>query len=85
MGIVCSTDDTDNSTTTSTAAAPNNPYGAPAATDERQAMEERNEAARIQRLEDRALKEAMKQSARATSQENITNMNDDVFVSSSDV
>jgi hypothetical protein len=76
MGIVCSTDDTDNGTLASP-----NPYRIPA--DEKKAMEERNEAARIKRLEDRALKEAMRQSARAMSEENVAN--EDVFVSSSDV
>jgi hypothetical protein len=46
-------------------------------------MEQRNEVARLQRIEDRALREAMRASARTASQENIDNK--DVFATSSDV
>ena len=46
-------------------------------------MEERNRKADLQRMEDRALKEAMRQSARTASQENIDNR--DVFASETDV
>ena len=74
MGIVCSTDDTTNDTTKDAA----NPYNFPTPT-----MEERNEAARLQRMEDRAMKEAMRASAQQQQQETIDNEN--VFVSSSDV
>ena len=76
MGIVCSTDDTTNDTTKDAA----NPYNFPAETT---TMEERNEAARLQRMEDRAMKEAMRASAQQQQQETIDNEN--VFVSSSDV
>ena len=76
MGIVCSTDDTTNDTTKDAA----NPYNFPAKTT---TMEERNEAARLQRMEDRAMKEAMRASAQQQQQETIDNAN--VFVSSSDV
>ena len=76
MGIVCSTDDTTNDTTKDAA----NPYNFPAETT---TMEERNEAARLQRMEDRAMKEAMRASAQQQQQETIDNAN--VFVSSSDV
>ena len=76
MGIVCSTDDTTNDTTKDAA----NPYNFPAKTT---TMEERNEAARLQRMEDRAMKEAMRASAQQQQQETIDNEN--VFVSSSDV
>jgi hypothetical protein len=80
MGIVCSTDDT-----AADAKAPSNPYGFPSAAhpNDQTIMEQRNEVARLQRIEDRALREAMRASARTASQENIDNK--DVFATSSDV
>ena len=72
MGIVCSTDDADDSGTRA-----NNP-----ATN-RMAMAERNEAARLKAIEDRAVREAMRQSARVASQETIDN--EGIFGSGSDV
>jgi hypothetical protein len=73
MGIVCSTDDSKDTSSTP------NPYGFPSAT----TMEERNEAERLKRIEERALREAMRASARSASQETIDNK--DIFATSSDV
>ncbi len=72
MGIVCSTDDADGAGTRHTDAAAAHT-----------AMAERNEAARLKAIEDRAVREAMRQSARAASQETIDN--EGVFGSRSDV
>ena len=74
MGIICSTDET-----LETSSTPN-PHGFKS--DQKQ-MDERNRKADLQRMEDRALKEAMRQSARTASQENIDNR--DVFASETDV
>ena len=78
MGIVCSTDDAD----TGQKNNPTNPYNFPA-TENATTMEERNKTARLKRIEERAMKEAMRQSARAASQETVDN--EGVFESSSDV
>ena len=76
MGIICSTDETHETSSTP------NPHGLKS---EQKQMDERNRKADLQRMEDRALKEAMRQSARTrtVSQENIDNR--DIFATETDV